>query len=158
MDADGIRLARGAARGRALWRLLLVLAVAALPPTFAAGQQDLTYVVVHPSVPPQALSRSVLRAVFGMRLRKWSDDTPVRVFVLHPDNPLHAQFAKQALNVYPHQLRRAWDRLVYSGTGQAPTEVASQREMRDRVASTPGAIGYLTGEWIDDGVRILPVK
>ena len=38
----------------------------------------------------------------------------------------------------------AWDRLVFSGTGQAPDTVTSTEEMLARVASTPGAIGYLS--------------
>ena len=93
-----------------------------------------------------------------MRLRNWPDQTPVRVFVLRDDNPTHSLFSKQILNIYPHQLRLAWDRLVFSGTGQAPTEVSSEAEMRERVAKTPGAIGYLPRSMINGSVRILPVQ
>jgi hypothetical protein len=46
-------------------------------------------------------------------------------------------------------MRSAWDRLVYSGTGQAPLEVSSEEEMRAKIASTPGAIGYLKTVSID---------
>ena len=115
-------------------------------------------VIVSPQQTPEPISKNALRAMFGMRLRNWPNQTPVHVFVLPDDNPTHRQFCKQILNIYPHQLRLAWDRLVFSGTGQAPTEVSSEEEMREQVARTPGAIGYLSRSMVNASVRILPVQ
>lgn len=124
---------------------------------------DAQEVVVNPDVPKESLSkeslsRNALRAIFGMRLRVWPDGTPIRVFVLSDESRIHAGFAKKKLGIFPHQLRRAWDRLVYSGTGQAPHEVPSAREMRAKIASTPGAIGYLPKAIISDHVRVVEVE
>jgi ABC-type phosphate transport system substrate-binding protein len=102
-------------------------------------------VILHPGVEVKALSRSELQAIFAMRRRNWPNGTPIQVFVLPDDHPLHQAFCKQILNVYPHQLRRIWDRGVFSGTGQAPIEVKSVEEMQDRVAAVEGAIGYVEG-------------
>lgn len=104
------------------------------------------------------VSRYVLSAIFGMRLTTWPDGSAIRVFVLPDDNLVHATFCKQVLQIFPHQLRNAWDRLVYSGTGQAPEVLSSELEIRTHIASTPGAIGYLTKENLDDSVAILPVE
>ena len=93
-----------------------------------------------------------------MRLRTWQNGLPIRVFVLPDDAPLHSIFAKQKLNVFPYQLRSAWDRLVYSGTGQAPFVVHSEEEMYKRIASTPGAIGYLSDARIDGHVQIVHIN
>jgi hypothetical protein len=103
-----------------------------------------------------ALPKNALSAVFGMRLRTWPDGSPIKVFVLPSDHLVHIRFCKQVLRVFPHQLRTAWDRLVYSGTGQAPTEVGSEAEMREKLATTPGAIGYLERNSLDDNIKILP--
>jgi hypothetical protein len=46
--------------------------------------------------------------------------------------------------MYSYVLRRAWDRMVFTGTGFAPTIVRSEAEMIERVRSTPGAIGYVS--------------
>lgn len=119
---------------------------------------DAQEVVISPDVPKENLSRNALRAIFGMRLRIWPDGTPIRVFVLGDESRIHAAFAKKKLGIFPHQLRRAWDRLVYSGTGQAPHEVSSAKEMRAKIASTPGAIGYLPKEMINDSVRLVEVE
>ena len=104
------------------------------------------------------ISRYVLSAIFGMKLTTWPDGSAIHVFVLPDENHIHSQFCKQILHIFPHQLRTAWDRLVYSGTGQAPDVLDSEQEMRTRIANTPGAIGYLTKENIDDHVAIIPVE
>lgn len=141
---------------RALGRLgpgiCLWLALLAPAPTFS---QEL---IANPDVPRATLDEQTLRAIFGMRLRRWPNGTPIRVFVLPDDNPVHADFAKKRLNTYPHQLRRAWDRLVYSGTGQAPVEVPTPEKMRESVEHTPGAIGYLPQEEVGGGIHVLDIE
>jgi len=106
--------------------------------------------VVHPSVIQQEISRNTLRAIFGMRLRKWPDGRAIKVFVLKDDAPHHIEFSKSILHMFPYQLRRAWDRQVYSGTGQSPNEVTSLKEMLEKLANTPGAVGYLPIEEINE--------
>jgi ABC-type phosphate transport system substrate-binding protein len=106
----------------------------------AGGSAD---VVIHPQSSTAQISRSLLRGIFGMRVRTWPDGTPVRVYVLEDDDPTHVEFCKSVLRIYPYQLRQNWDRLVYSGTGQPPIGVSSEQELLRLVAQTPGAIGYL---------------
>ena len=115
-------------------------------------------IVTNPGVNETTLSKSSLRAIFGMRLHTWPDGTAVRVFVMPDDAPLHAAFSKEKLNVFPYQLRSAWDRLVFSGTGQAPGTVTSPEEMLAKIASTPGAIGYLNKSMTDGRVNVLQIK
>jgi ABC-type phosphate transport system substrate-binding protein len=89
-----------------------------------------------------SLDREQLRAIFLMRMREWPDGEPIRVFVLRDDAGLHDAFVRQRLGTYPYVLRSVWDRMVYTGTGLGPTAVGSESELRERVLSTPGAIGY----------------
>ena len=124
---------------------------------FVQGSEAIS-VVVNPGVREQALSKNAVRAIFGMRLQTWPDGTPIRVFVLPDSHPDHADFSKGIVNVFPYQLRAAWDRLVFSGTGQAPFEVRTVEDMLAKVASTPGAIGYLRGGMVNDQVRALQIK
>jgi hypothetical protein len=88
------------------------------------------------------LTTEMVREIFFMRLSSWPDGSPIHVFVLPDNHPLHIRFAKEILGVYPFQLRSAWDRLVFSGTGVSPTMVETEEEMRARIESTPGSIGY----------------
>ncbi|MBA3493884.1 MAG: hypothetical protein H0T87_07175 [Gammaproteobacteria bacterium] len=158
------------------WALCLIL-LCGWP---ARASAEEVVVAVNSATPAgEAIARNTLSAIFGMRLRAWEDGTPIRVYVLPDNHAVHGMFCKQILGVFPHQYRAAWDRLVYSGTGQAPLEVASEEEMRarlagtrgeapvvvaseeemrTRVAGTNGAIGYLSRTMIDESVTVLPVQ
>lgn len=103
------------------------------------------------------IQRKTLRAAFGMTLQVWPDGRPVTVFVFHDDNPLHQQFCRKVLGVLPYTLRRNWDRLLFSGAAQAPITVDSASEMLQRVATTPGAIGYIEKELSNDSVSIIEI-
>ncbi|WP_416138031.1 hypothetical protein ACM26W_16325 [Halomonas sp. HK25] len=141
--------------------LLAALLVALLAPaglSLAAADESPVLLVAHPDVRTVRLTRDTTRAIFAMRQRTWPDGQAVRVFVLSNDSPVHGRFAKERLAVYPHQLQLAWDRMVFSGTGQAPTRVFSQAEMHERIASTPGALGYLEREYLDDRVQVVSME
>lgn len=106
----------------------------------------------------ESISRNGLSAIFKMRLRRWEDGSQITVFVLQDEDSWHKLFCKQILNVFPHQMRRGWNKLVFSGTGQAPVAVENKSEMIERIATTPGAVGYLPAGAILDGVKVLKIK
>ena len=113
--------------------------------------------IVHPGEAHTQLERRTLRAIFGMTLQTWPDGQPLTVFVFHDDSPLHQQFCRKVLNVLPYTLRRNWDRLLFSGAAQAPIAVDSPEEMLRRVATTPGAIGYIEKELSNESVSIVEI-
>ncbi|TLF53138.1 hypothetical protein FEI13_02605 [Halomonas urmiana] len=129
-----------------------------LASTVTSAQERSLAVVAHPGVMTHQLTRDTTRAIFAMRQRTWPDGQAVRVFVLDNNHPVHARFAKEQLAVYPHQLQLAWDRMVFSGTGQAPNRVRNQQEMLERIATTPGALGYLEREYLDDRVQVISME
>ena len=120
-----------------------------------AGAVD---VIANKSVPVKSLSLASARAIFGMRQVKWPDGTPIRVFVLPDNHVLHGAVCKERLNIFPYQLRQSWDRLVCSGMAQAPSEALSEEELLNKVATSPGAIGYVRKVKANDPVKILNVE
>ncbi len=113
-------------------------------------------VIVHPGVAAREIPVNLARSIFGMRQVSWPDGSAVRVFVLPEQRDLHGSLCREVLNIYPYQLQQSWNRLVYSGTGQAPVEVASEKEMLEKVAATPGAIGYVNK--VNSHVRAISVR
>lgn len=133
----------------------MLLAVCLHP---AAAAADDPVIIVNTGVEEQSIPLVTVRTIFSMRLSHWKSGAPIRVFILPDDHPVHVRFSKQILGMYPYQLRWAWDRLVFSGTGQAPIQVATEEEMKRRVANTPGAIGYLTGSKTDEMVKVTSIE
>ncbi|WP_245392729.1 hypothetical protein [Salinicola halimionae] len=122
------------------------------------GDELAVIIIANPAVQQSSLPLETLRAVFAMRQRTLPGGQAVHVFVLPDDNPVHEEFSKKILGVYPHQLRLAWDRAVFSGTGQAPNEVEDEADMLEAVASTPGSIGYIKQSSLNDQVRVLDIE
>jgi hypothetical protein len=124
-----------------LRRTVVLLAIMLLP-TMPLHADDSKVRLLDSSKNVKHLTTEMVREIFFMRLSSWPDGSPIHVFVLPDNHPLHIRFAKEILGVYPFQLRSAWDRLVFSGTGVSPTTVESEEEMLERIKSTPGSIGY----------------
>ena len=143
--------------GRALWLCLLAAALV-LGQAHAQSAEPTMVAIAHPATSDEAIPRASLRAIFGMLLQRWPGNTPVKVFVLKDDAPEHGTFSKSVLQVFPHQLRMAWDRQVFSGQGQYPEQVGSSEEMLSRVASTPGAMGYVRASEVNQNVRVLKIR
>ncbi len=114
-------------------------------------------VIVNDSVSVDHISLKELRSIFTMKKRFWSEGEPISVFVLSDEHPVHKNFCKQRLSIFPRQLETVWYRLVYTGTGKAPIQVKSEAEMQSRVANTPGAIGYIEIMNDDKKTKILTV-
>ncbi len=110
---------------------------------FWAGYALATEVVTHPAVPMDQLTVTQLRGIYSMRQQNWPDGTAVRVFVLPAKHQVHQSFTKEKLQMFPYQLDRIWQKITYSGLGSAPVVLPSEQQMREMVANTEGAIGYI---------------
>ena len=115
-------------------------------------------VIAHQSAGVNALTLAAARSVFGLRQNKWPDGSLVQVFVLADNHPAHIALCKERLNLFPYQLRQSWDRLVYAGMAQAPIQVASEQELIQKVASTPGAIGYAWKVKPNDSIKLIELQ
>lgn len=111
-------------------------------------------IVVNQNVPAAPYSLADTRAVFTMQQRFWPNGDAIQVFTLSDSDPIHKDFVKNSLDMFPHQLRRVWDRMTFSGTGIAPTQLDSEQEMIDKIANTPNSIGYLTKRPNNEKIRL----
>lgn len=114
--------------------------------------------IVNPEAGVTSITIDEARLYVTMRHKAWPNGVPVKVFVLPDDAPLHHAFANALLGMFPYQLRRVWDRQLFSGTGQAPITLDTEEEMVRRVAKTPGAMGYVDSVPADAPVRLLEVR
>ena len=91
-----------------------------------------------------SVATSLCRAVRGLKARpSKAPDEPLELYSF--ESSPYSRLVRERLSELelPYVLRNTWDRLVFTGTGLAPTQVHSEDEMRQKVQETPGAIGYL---------------
>ncbi|WP_102798552.1 hypothetical protein [Bowmanella denitrificans] len=138
-------------------KLMIGLLLLSLSAAVSASDAE---VIVNADSQVLHLSPAQLRRIFTMRQRQWPNGTLIKVFVLPNQNPLHQHFCKSQLNMFPYQLERLWNKLVYSGLSERPVEVYDQQQMLQVIAQTPGAIGYIgKGMDIQDfGVLLITIS
>lgn len=137
-------------RSRGIRSLMLGVLLALTSAAYATPK-----ILLHESVDPTLLDSVYLNQIFAMQTRKWPDGLAIQVFILPSDSNLHRKFVVNRLQIHAHQLDRIWNRMLFTGTGKAPTVVESEDEMLKVIRTTPGAIGYVSKNYPTDGVKVL---
>ncbi|PTT87526.1 hypothetical protein DBR42_11440 [Pelomonas sp. HMWF004] len=63
------------------------------------------------------------------------------------------QFYTKVTGKQAAQVKAAWSRLVFSGKGTPPKELASSADVKKFVAANPDAIGYIEKSAVDGSVK-----
>lgn len=73
-----------------------------------------------------------------------------------PDgSPVRDAFYKKATERDAAQVKAVWSRIVFTGKGQAPKEVADTAAVKKAVAADPKAIGYIDKASVDGTVKVV---
>lgn len=118
------------------------------------SQTPVIQVVVNPSVETKNINVRQIRRIFSMRQTTWPDGQTITVYVLSHQHPTHQIFSTKVLRMFPYQLERIWNKLVYSGLGEGPIKVQSEMEMFERVSQKPGAVGYVLQQSNDVSIDV----
>jgi ABC-type phosphate transport system substrate-binding protein len=122
-----------------------------------SSQVPAIQVVVNPSVEAKDINVEQIRRIFSMRQTTWPNDQTITVYVLASQHQTHQVFSTKVLGMFPYQLDRIWNKLVYSGLGTEPIKVQTEQEMLERVSQIPGAIGYVMQQVNGNNVNVLKV-
>jgi ABC-type phosphate transport system substrate-binding protein len=68
---------------------------------------------------------------------------------------LREQFHTHITGKKPAQLKAYWSKMLFSGKGTPPKEVASVDEMKQLIANNPSLIGYMDGQDVDASVKVV---
>lgn len=134
-------------------RLVSIALVLVLPATGTAGQ---VAVIVHKSVPVEEIGKSELLDLYTGDKSFWSDGSPVIVFDLKRKNEIRRAYYR-FLGIRSSRVKSIWLKRMLSGDAEPPESFASQEEMLERVATTPGAVGFVDLAKVSDEVRVIAV-
>ena len=119
------------------------------------SQSSQVQLITHSSVDTSSLDKDQVRRIFTMYQTNWSDSQPIVVFVLASHNTTHQFFSREVLGLFPYQLDRIWNKLIYSGLGEGPTKVYSEEEMLEKIKQQPGSIGYVMTLAVPSDINIV---
>jgi ABC-type phosphate transport system substrate-binding protein len=101
------------------------------------------------------LSTSQVADIFLGNTSRFPDGT-LAVPIDQPEKALtHDEFYKHFVGKSPAQIKAHWAKMVFTGRGQPPKELANGSEVKKLVAANPTAIGYIDDTLVDATVRVL---
>jgi ABC-type phosphate transport system substrate-binding protein len=135
--------------------LALVTALPMLGPLPAASADASFVVIVHPEIHGDDLPKAILSAIFLRKAPRWEDGVEVRPVDQSMSSPVRAQFTAAVLGVFFNGLQRFWSDQIKDGV-QPPPVKTSDEDVIAYVASTQGAIGYVSaGAALPAGVKVM---
>ncbi len=139
-----------------LWVVVVAVVFTVISGRLRAADTSIV-LVVNDSVKIEQISIDSLRAIYSLRQLSWLDGVEITAFVLDIDGGAHRQFCRDLLKVYPHQLKKGWDRMAYTGRARVPQVVQSEQMLLDLVKQIPGAIGYVLRDFDVPNVHMVSV-
>ena len=67
----------------------------------------------------------------------------------------HEEFHKNVTEKSASQLKSYWSKMIFSGKGSAPKEVANNNELLKLVAANPTMIGYVDKNALDKSLKVI---
>ncbi len=110
-------------------------------------------VIVHPSN-ANALDEAAVSKIFLGREKSFADGKSVVPLSLAENSPASTAFNDAVLKKSSSQLKAYWSKLVFTGKGTPPKEVATDEEMIKLVATNPSVIGYVDASKVDASVKV----
>lgn len=124
----------------------------------AGGAAADVVAVVSAKNPVTALSKNQVMDIFLGKTSRFPDGSPAvpidQVEGAAARDAFYASFAGKS----SAQLKAHWSKIIFTGRGQPPREVANSIEVRKFIVDNPNAIGYIEQDMVDGSVRALLTK
>lgn len=116
-----------------------------------------TLIICHPGVQETTIPQNTVRKIFLGKTTRWGDHSKIHIAVLK-DRDAHALFLKRYIRRTPSQWRGYWKKMVFTGKGIMPKSFDATGDSLTYIAATPGAIGYIDADLLNDTVKVLNIK
>jgi ABC-type phosphate transport system substrate-binding protein len=135
----------------------LLLSAMAIQTIGAQGPGDLA-IVANPTTPVTQLTFAELRQVLKGEKQYWKPDLPVILFVRAPTSAERSAVLNAIYQMSEPQFNQYWIAKQFRAeSSSAPTKLKSNDLTQQFVASTPGAIGFMSARDVKPGVKVLKI-
>ncbi len=134
--------------------VFLVLACAAMPTKGENSEPPIAVIVGHNMAPSETVSTTMVLGMFARKRLFWSDHTSVVPVNLSASHPIRRAFSLWVFKKTPEQLQDYWNDQYFHGVLPPPV-LASEEAVLRFVASTPGAVGYISACNVDRRVNVV---
>ena len=114
-------------------------------------------VVVSPKNPLTTLTQTQLANLFLGRSSHFPDGGRAIPVDQLEANALRKTFYTENLGWSQAQLKAHWSKIIFTGRGQPPKQLASDAEVKKFIANNPGGIGYIQRDSASAEVKIVEI-
>jgi len=132
--------------------LTIILVVIFL--SFSASTNAEVAIVVHPSN-ADSIDNKMLARIFLGKIKKFPSGAEVIPVNQASGSAPTGEFNQKVLNKSASQLKSYWSKLVFTGKGSPPKEVADDAAVISLVSANPNTIGYIDASAVNDSVKVL---
>jgi ABC-type phosphate transport system substrate-binding protein len=138
--------------------LILALALGTAASASPSVSADVPFrVIVHPQVKGSQIPRAALSSIFLKQAPRWGDGSPVQPIDQSVQSSVRKSFSADVLQQGIVAVQVYWQRKMSNGVVPPPVKT-SDEEVVAYVASTPGAIGYVSAATpLPDSVKAVEV-
>ena len=111
--------------------------------------------VVSAKNPVTTLSKSQIADIFLGKANRFPDGRPASPVDQVEGLPARDAFYLKFAGKSPAQIKAHWSKIIFTGRGQPPHEVANGVEVKKHIVENPNSIGYIEQNLVDDSVRVL---
>ena len=121
---------------------------------FAGSVYTQVAVIANKSVPENSITSSKLEDIYTLRAKTWSDGKAIVPFTIKSETEIVDKFFS-AIGKSNSEIKKIWMKIQLTGEGQAPEGLGSEDDVLNKVASTPGAIGFVDAKKVNGNVKVL---
>lgn len=115
------------------------------------------YVIVHAGNPVRTMNHKDVTELYMGRSRTFTNNDFALPFDLPKNSPTRDTFYRALTGMEPAQVNSYWSRLMFSGQTLPPHPIPTEAALLDLIKRNPSAIGYLSQEPSDKGVKVVLV-
>lgn len=135
-----------------LIRTIVLLGVFFFGCASASFGQDVV-MIAHKDIGIESISAKEIKYVFLGKLNKINDKKIIPITL--KKGPVHENFLDEYIKKNSRQFSTFWKKKLFTGKGKPPKSFKTEEELIKYVASTPGAIGYVSAEAkIEDVIKL----
>lgn len=114
-------------------------------------------IIVNHDVIESSISSSDIKSIFTNKLPKWEDGKKINIIILTDREPTE-YFLKQYIHKSLSQFKTHWLKQVFTGKAIMFKSVSTHDELLEKVSTTPGGIGFIDPEKVNDSVKVIVVQ
>lgn len=120
-----------------------------------SSQAFSAYVIVVNSNNAADISKSDVKKIFLGKKGAFSDGSNAIPVNLKEGDAVRGTFISNVLKKNEGQYVAYWSKMMFTGNGVPPQEVASLAEMKKLIAENPATVGFIDESMVDGSVKVI---